>query len=170
MNAVAPENPFFFDLPSLDLTRFSKPATQPPIGKKYLVFFSGDEYYAISSKKVIEVAPTLPVTVLPNAPEWLLGIANLRGEVVSVVNLLAVLQTKISKPVPKPKFIILRSPIFKSGVAFTADRISEIVNLPDEKVEFNDAVKPPSVFGKVVHKARALNLIDTEKLLASLKF
>jgi len=170
MNAPAQENPFSFDLPSLDLRRFSEPASQPLTGEKYLVFFSGDEFYAISSRKVVEVAPTLPVTVLPNAPEWLLGIANLRGEVISVLNLSILLEKKNSKPAPKPKFIILRSPAFESGVAFTADRISEIVIVPDEAVKFNDAAQSLPIFGKAIHKSQTLNLIDTEKLLASLKF
>ena len=170
MNAFAQENPFSFDLPSLDLTRFSKLASDPLIGEKYLVFFSGNEFYAVSSEKVVEVAPSLPVTALPGSPEWLLGIINLRGEVISVVNLPALLGKKSLKPTPKRKFIILRSPSFESGAAFIADRISEIAVVPDEAVEFSSAAQSAPVFGKAIHKSHTLNLIDTEKLLASLKF
>jgi len=170
MKDLDQENPFFLDLPTLDLTRFSNPPNPPSIGEKYLVFFLDDEFYAVPSQKVVEVAPTIPVTVLPNAPEWLLGIANLRGEVISVVSLPALLGKKNSKPASKPKFIILRSSAFESGAAFTADRISEIVTVPDEEIKFKNAAQSLPIFGKTVRKSQTLNLIDTEKLFASLKF
>ena len=170
MNDLAPENHFFLDLPALDLTRFPKPPNPPSIGEKYLVFFLDDEFYAVPSQKVVEVTPTMPITVLPHAPEWLLGIANLRGEVISVVNLPALLAKKNRKHAPKPKFIILRSSAFESSAAFTADRISEIVSVPDEEVNFKDSADSPPVSGRAVHKSQTLNLIDTEKLFASLKF
>ncbi len=144
-------------------------STVKAVGEKYLVFLSGEEFYAVASKTIAEATASLAVTRLPNAPEWLLGIANLRGEVVSVLNLPAILQQKISTPVPKPKFIVLRSEIFESGTAFAANRISEIVALPSEDIQIAADEKSPHIFGKAVYKSQTLNLIDTEKLLASLK-
>ncbi|HLM60769.1 MAG TPA: chemotaxis protein CheW, partial [Pyrinomonadaceae bacterium] len=113
MNDLVQENSFAFDLPSLDLTRFSELQTPQTIGEKYLVFFLDDELFAISTKKVAEATPALPVTVLPHSPEWLFGIANLRGEIISVVNTSALLRKKHSPTAPKSKFIILRSQIFQ---------------------------------------------------------
>jgi len=168
MNALFQENPLGFDLPTLDLTRFSKPQTSQFVGEKYLVFFIGKNFYAVSSKKVVEAAPSLPVTVLPNSPEWLLGIVNLRGEVISVVNLPLLLRGENPTPALKQKFIILRSEFFEFGAAFAADRISEIVTLPSEDIEFDAAEKSPYIFGKAAYKNQFLNLIDTEKLLSSL--
>ena len=139
------------------------------VSEKYLVFLSGEEFYAVASKTVAEAAASLAVTRLPNAPEWLLGIANLRGEVVSVLDLPAILQQEISTPAPKPKYIVLRSHIFGAGAAFAANRIGEIVTLPDEEIQIDADEKSPHVFATAVYKSHTLNLIDTEKLLASLK-
>jgi len=157
------------DLPALDLTRFSDSQPLNAVGEKYLVFFLGEEFYAVASKTVAEAAASLVVTILPNAPDWLLGIANLRGKVISVVNLPAILQKENLIPAAKPKFIILRSQVFEAGVAFAANRISEIVALPEEQIQLNSDGKSPHIFGKAVHKSQTLNLIDTEKLLASLR-
>jgi purine-binding chemotaxis protein CheW len=168
MNDLVQEN-FVFDLPSLDLTKFSDSQAQQTIGEKYLVFFLDDELFAISTKKVAEATASLPVTALPHSPEWLLGIANLRGDIISVVNTSALLRKKHSTPTPKSKFIILRSQIFQFGAAITADRISEIVVLPDAEIQYNKDEKTPHIFGKAVHKTQTLNLINTEKLLASLR-
>ncbi len=60
-------------------------------GEKFIVFVLDDELFAISSKQVAEVTHPLAVTPLPNAPEWLLGIANLRGEIISVADLQKIL-------------------------------------------------------------------------------
>ena len=169
MNDLIRENSLAFDLPSLDLTRFSELQVPQTIGEKYLVFFLGEELFAVSSKKVAEATPSLAVTPLPNAPEWLLGIANLRGDIISVVNLSALLGKKNLIPTPKSKFIILRSQIFEFGVALIVERISEIVAFPDKEIQSSMNEKTPHIFGKAVHKSQTLNLINTEKLLASLK-
>jgi len=157
-----------FDLSALDLTRFSDSQTSSAVSEKYLVFFLGEEFYAVASKSVAEAAASLVVTTLPNAPDWLLGIANLRGEVISVINLPAILRKENLTPAAKPKFIVLRSQVFESSVAFAANRISEIIALPKEKIQLITDGKSPHIFGKAVHKSQTLNLIDTEKLLASL--
>ena len=169
MNDLVQENSFVLDLPSLDLTRFSEPRVSQTVGEKYLVFFLGEEFYAVASKSVAEAAASLPVTILPNAPEWLLGIANLRGEVISVINLPVILKKKISRPAPRPKFVVLHSPVFEFGAAFAADKLSEIVFVRDEEIVFNPDEKSPHIFGRAVCQSQTLNLVDTEKLLGSLK-
>lgn len=163
------ENSLALDLPSLDLKKFSELQTLQTKGEKYLVFFSGEELFAVSSKNVAEAAPALPVTILPNAPEWLLGVANLRGDIISVLNLTAILRKKHSNLSPKSKFIILRSRIFEFGAAIVVDRISEIAVLPDGEIQINRDETMPHIFGRAVHKSQTLNLINTEKLFASLR-
>jgi len=170
MNDLFLENPLALDLPSFDPASFSETHTTQPIGEKFLVFCWGEELFAIASKQVAEAAPTLAVTVLPNVPDWLVGVANLRGEIISVIDLPVILKKQISAPAPKPKFIILRSNVFESGVAFTADRIYEIVTLPPDEIQLNENKKSASIYAKAVYKSQTLNLIDTEKLFASLKF
>jgi len=168
MNALLKENSLSFNLPPLDLTRFSEPQTPGFAGEKYLVFFIGEDFYAVSSTKVVEVASALPVTVLPNSPEWLLGIVNLRGALISVINLPRLLRMENSTPAPKSKFIVLSSQFFEFGAAFSVDRISEIVTLAEEEIQINAEEKSPYIFGKAAYKNQIINFIDTETLLASL--
>lgn len=170
MKDLLPENALCFDLPPLDSAEFSAPQNSQSGGEKYLVFCSGDEqFYAVASKKVVEAMPSLPLTILPNAPEWLLGIANLRGEVLSVINLVSRLRKNHSTPAAKSKFIVLRSQIFESGAVFTADKIYEIVTVPPAEIQFFEDENSPHIYGQAVYKSQPLKLIDTEKLLASLK-
>lgn len=169
MNGFVHENSPAFDLPSLDLTRFPELLTPQTVGEKYLIFFLGGELFAVSSKKVSEATSLLNVSTLPFAPEWLLGIANVRGEIIPVVNLPILLQKYPSPSPPKSKSVILRSQILEFGVALTVDRISEIIALPDKNIHLVNDEKAPYIYGKSVYKTQTLNFINTEKLLASLR-
>ena len=157
-----------FDFTNLTNSFLPDEIKSPSIGEKYLVFFLEEEIYAISTAQVAEAAPLLPITSLPNAPEWLVGIANLRNEIISVVNLPMLLKKQKSTISPKSKLVVLHSPDSAPYIAFTADRLGEIISLRNDAIEFSENEKSPFVMGKAVHLAIHLNLIDTEKILSSL--
>lgn len=155
-----------FDLPNLtDSLSDAEKSTQKQ-GEKFVVFALDDELFAVSAKQVAEVVQPLRLTTLPNVPEWLLGVANLRGSVISVVNLLKLWDKKPTLFSPKTKFIVLRSQSDDSSVAFMVDRLSEIVTLPNDEIQF--IKDDQSFYGKAIHKSNILHLVDTEKLFSSL--
>ena len=157
-----------FDLPNLTDALIDSENSVQKQGEKFIVFALDNEFFAVSAKRVAEVVQPLVLTPLPNVPEWLLGMANLRGSIISVVNLLKLWDKKPSPASPKTKFIVLRPANGDTSVAFTVDKLSEIVTLPNEKIQFIKNDK--SFFAKAMHKSNVLHLIDTEKLASSLKF
>lgn len=58
---------------------------QPPF--EVLGFSLGEESYGIAPHYVVEVAPLRQFTPLPGTPPFVLGIVNLRGRIVSVLDL-----------------------------------------------------------------------------------
>jgi purine-binding chemotaxis protein CheW len=147
------------------------PAKQPvPEGDKYLVFHLDENTYGIDSKRVEEVSLSLPVTPLPNVPEWLLGLANLRGDLISVVDLRK-LWKKNTEPPNKTRFIIVRSPKHETSIAFMVDRLNEIVTLSAKEINFSAADfgdSYPTFFGKAEFKAQPLFLLEIDKILSAL--
>jgi len=139
-----------------------------PKGEKYVVFCLGAEFFAVPSKKVSEVVQMLSITPLPNVPEWLLGIANLRGSVISVVGLQKLLGTPDAALSSKSKFIVLKLQDFSASVALAVDRLSEIIVLPDEEIQPAEDEKVPLLLGEATYKSYSLNLLNVENLLASL--
>ena len=55
--------------------------------QEFLVFSLGDEEYAIDILKVQEIRGYENVTRIANAPEFIKGVANLRGVIVPIVDL-----------------------------------------------------------------------------------
>lgn len=154
-----------FDLPNLNDSFSGDEKSAQQSGEKFVVFVLDDELFAVSAQQVSEVVQPLPLTTLPNVPEWLLGVANLRGNIISVVNLLKLWNKKPSTASSKTKFIVLRSLNGDASIAFTVDKLSEIVNLPNEEIQL---IKDDhqSFYGKAMHKSNILHLINTEKLLS----
>jgi purine-binding chemotaxis protein CheW len=178
MQDLTPENLADIDFSSLlDLPEANsiflaeKPAQA--YGEKYVVFALDEEFYAVHSNLVVEVLSPQPVTPLPGVPEWLSGVANLRGEIISVVDLRKFWKKKsasVASPL-KTKLIVLCSAKDDTKIAFVIDRLSEIVTLAPQDIKFSAADFEnsfPTLFGKAAHKSNALLLFDAENLLSSL--
>ena len=137
-------------------------------GEKFVVFFLNEKLYAMAAKEIAEVTQTLPVAFLPNAPEWIFGIANLRGEIITVLDLPKILHEETAVVSKKSKFVVLQSKNSDSVVAFTVERVGEIITLPAEKIETVEVQTSPHIFGKAFHKLGVLHLINAGKMLNAL--
>ncbi len=173
MTDLSFQNPPDIDFSSFDFTNqtnsfLSGAISEPTAGEKYLVFFLGEEFYAVASETVAEAAPYPNVVALPNAPEWLLGIANLRGEIISVVNLPFLLKKADSTVSAKSKFIVMRPQHSDNGFAFAADKLSEIIVLRETEIKTDGKNPAAYIYGTAAYKSKVLNLIDTKKIFAAL--
>ena len=168
MNNFPQENFPALDLPALSDTPFFEKPNSNATGKKFIVFFLDDELFAVSAEQVAEVVHPPAITPLPNTPDWLLGVANLRGEIISVADLSRFWKRQTFGRALKPKLIVLRGQNSNALIAFTVDKLSEIITLPDDEIEICQP-NPFHVFGKASHQSNVLNLLDTEKLVASLE-
>ena len=139
-------------------------------GEKYVVFYLDDILYAVSAKQVVEVVQPPAVTPLPRVPEWCSGIANLRGNIISVVDLTKLWGIKPSGvSAPKSKLILLRSLVGKTSVAFAVDRLSEIVALPTAEIQPVEDADSSHLLGKIKYKSLEVRLPDAEKIFSLLQ-
>lgn len=148
------------NLTDLNLTE----ETSNSIGEKFIVFTLGDELFAVSARNVSEVASPLSITALPKSPEWLFGITNLRGKIISIINLPKLWKTEIPVSFAKPKLIILRE---KNGtVAIATDRLKEIVSLADDEIKPTE--ENSHICAQAIFETKTLNFIDSEKLFSAI--
>jgi purine-binding chemotaxis protein CheW len=153
----------------LELNEFEKGR---PASERFVVFYLDDEAFAVPSKFVAEVDRVFAFTPVPNVPDWFLGISNLRGDIVSVVDLRTFWNRETPSP-QKAKTIILRSNKANLEMAFVVDKIGEIAILDSAKVEaMTNAEKDfplLHVHEKAKYKESSFYLLDAEKLLSSPK-
>ncbi len=54
---------------------------------KYLTFSLADEEYGVEITKIREIIGMMPITTIPQTPDFVKGVINLRGKVITVVDL-----------------------------------------------------------------------------------
>jgi len=109
-------------------------------------FTLAEENFALEIHKVHEVLEHLSITMVPRMPEFMLGVINLRGNVVPVIDLRYVLSMgKVEKTQDTAIVIVevkLNDEVLKVGAL--VDAVKEVTNLDN-----NQIVPPPKLGTKI---------------------
>jgi purine-binding chemotaxis protein CheW len=109
-------------------------ATSP---KQYLLFRLVDEEYGVEISRVREIVPFGAVTRVPKREPWVLGVMNLRGRVVPVVDL-AVKFGRPLRPLTGRTCIVLVDLVVGDQpcvVGVVADAMSRVVTLGADDID-----------------------------------
>jgi purine-binding chemotaxis protein CheW len=106
-------------------------------GERYICFSLGREKYAIPLLMVKEVIAPPEITPIPHAPPYFLGIMNLRGQVISVVDLRSKLEVKAAA---SSETAIVICDLKPASVGVMVDSIDSVVN-----VGANDVAERPEI-------------------------
>ena len=99
-------------------------------------FYVGSLLLGVDIRQIQEINRHLDITRVPLAPGFVEGVANLRGEVVTIVNLRSVLGLPPAENI-EHRYVVLQSPT--EAVGLTVDRIADVLSIPAENF-----VPPPS--------------------------
>lgn len=133
---------------------------------KFLTFSLGDEYYGIDIMYVTEIVGIQPITVVPELPDFIKGIINLRGKIIPVMD--ARLKFKKEPKEYNDRTCIIVIDILKLSIGIIVDAVSEVMNISDENI-----VPPPNLntggrkYIKSVGKSdnKVTLILDCDKLL-----
>lgn len=106
------------------LARETVPAEAADAGIEVIEFLLAHERYAIASEYVREVYPLEELTTLPCTPAFVLGIINVRGEILSVIDIKKFFDLPEKGLTDLNKVIVLESADMRFGVV--ADVISGV--------------------------------------------
>ena len=134
---------------------------------KYLTFNLGSEFYGIGIEYVTEIIGILPITEVPELPNFIRGIVNLRGRIIPVMDV----RLKFKKPFREynERTCIIVVDIKENSVGLIVDGVAEVTNIPDESIvdqpmlssgTSNQYIKS---IGKVGNDVKLL--LDCDKLL-----
>ncbi|NOX18822.1 MAG: purine-binding chemotaxis protein CheW [Chlorobi bacterium] len=131
-------------------------------------FKLGKEEFGVDILKVQEINRMLEITEMPNAPEFVEGIVNLRGRIITVVDLKKRLRLPIKPHDNTTRIIVVE--LHGKTVGFIVDEVSEVLRIessitepPPEMVAGIDADYITSV-AKLEN--RLLILLDLNKILS----
>ena len=137
---------------------------------RFVQFAVDSTYYAVSEAFVTELDRVPKITMVPRAPAWLRGVANLRGDVLSVVDLRTFLGLDATSS-QTGRLLVVRLLDEQIAVGLLVDAVNQIMTLE------LDAVRPPAsplegplapfLTGMCTAGGRLVAVLDLERLLRS---
>jgi len=94
---------------------------------KYVTFFLGDEEYGMEILAVHEIIGVLPMTRVPRTPPFVRGVINLRGRVISIIDLRRKFDLPPCEPGPTSCIIVVAA--HAAHVGLLVDRVSEVADI-----------------------------------------
>ena len=133
-----------------------------------VTFIIGNEEFAVDIILVHEIIRMIQITKVPNSPDFVDGVINLRGRIIPVINLRYKLGLE-KKPTDKNTRIIVVE-VNNITIGFIVDSVREVLRIPESITE-----APPELttninsnFIKSVGKLddRLIILIDIQKVIS----
>jgi len=130
-------------------------------------FQVGRETYGVPITSLHEIVRVPEITAVPDAPDYMEGVINLRGKIVSVIDLRKRFGLEHGAPARQNRILVLEHKGRLSGLI--VDAASEVIKIPAADVEPSPAVFQDGglncVTGLAKYKGRLLILLDMAKLL-----
>jgi len=134
---------------------------------RFLTFSLGNESYGIEIRYVTEIIGIQPITEIPELPEYIKGIINLRGKIIPVMDIR--LRFKKEPKDYNDRTCVIVVDIRDVSIGLIVDSVSEVITIPKQ-----DIVEPPQMnkgyqnryiksIGKVGSEVKLL--LDCEMLL-----
>jgi chemotaxis signal transduction protein len=139
-----------------------------PVRSDYCVFRRGGKEFAISTNAAREVIHARSFTPVPQAPADLIGAFNLRGEVIPLVNLDALLEVETRAPERKDTWLLFGA----SDMSFAAvvDLVIEIKHIPPWEIDrpsSDERERHALIRGKMVRNQQNIIVLDGDRLVAA---
>jgi purine-binding chemotaxis protein CheW len=100
---------------------------------QYCTFFLGEFLFGLEVGQVREVLRAQRITRVPLAPAMFSGLINLRGQIITAVDLRQRLQLNTARSVPGSVNVIVQ--VNKGTVSFLVDGMSEVVDVERRALE-----------------------------------
>ena len=137
--------------------------------REFVSFLIGKEYYAVSIKDVFDMKEMLPCSRIPNQPDHMLGVMNLRGNVVPVIDLRLLMGKKKVTYDEFSVFLIVK--VNNKITGCVVDAIDDVVFLEPEDTQITPATSRQinidyvKFIAKDSKTGRFLIVLDLEKML-----
>jgi purine-binding chemotaxis protein CheW len=136
---------------------------------KFLTFILGDEIYGIEILKAREIIGLMDITTVPQTPDDMKGVINLRGKVIPVIDL----RMKFSIPEEEhtQETCVIVVEVNSTSIGLIVDSVSEVSDISGGEIEeapsFGQGIDTSFIMGLGKVKDKIIILLDIETVLSS---
>ncbi len=140
---------------------------------KYLTFTLASEEYGIGILKIREIIGMMPITSVPQTPDFVKGVINLRGKVIPVMDLRLRFGMEAIDYSDRTCIIVVE--IEGGGgtvqIGIVVDSVSEVLNIKGEEIEdtptFGTKLNTDYILGMSKMEGGVKILLDIDKVLSA---
>jgi purine-binding chemotaxis protein CheW len=142
---------------------------------KYLTFTLAGEEYGIGILKVKEIIGMMGITRVPQTPEYVKGVINLRGKVIPVVDLRLKFGMEAGEYTERTCIVVVE--VSRDGgyvfIGIVVDSVSEVLNIRggdiEETPDFGASLDTGYILGMAKTGAGVKILLDIDRVLGSVE-
>lgn len=135
---------------------------------KFLTFALDKEAYGVEILKVREIICLMDITTVPQTPEYMKGVINLRGKVIPIIDLRLKFSMQEVEHTKETCIIVVE--VHNSLIGIIVDNVSEVMYIKGEEIEdapsFGQEIDTRFIMGLGKAKDRIIILLDIEKVLS----
>lgn len=139
---------------------------------QFLTFILDNETYGVEILRVQEIKGWTPVTRIPNTPEYMQGVLNLRGTIVPIVDMRMRFQLTHVEYTPITVVIVLsvKSDNGERVIGLVVDSVSDVIDVEADDVkatpDFGTSLNTKFINGIATSNDNMVMLLDVDKLLS----
>jgi len=137
--------------------------------RQLVTFNLGTEEYGVDIMTVQEIIRVQAITHVPQMPEFIEGVINLRGNVIPVIDLRKRFNMKVTEQTAHTRIVVIN--VGAKVIGVVVDAVSEVMRLAEDQIE-----PPPPVVAGIGHEylqgvgkvqGRLIILLDLDRILTS---
>jgi len=145
-------------------------------GSRFLSFVLSDEEYCIEILKIREIMGMTDITEIPQTPDFIMGVINLRGQIIPIIDLRLKFDLEFKEYTDRTCIIVVEieyeGEITLMGIV--VDAIQEVINIPEEKVSkipyINSKIKSDYILGVAETGDSIKIILDIRKVVTEEEF
>ncbi|WP_321475592.1 chemotaxis protein CheW [uncultured Paludibaculum sp.] len=141
------------------------------VTERFLAFQLAGESYAVPLTRVLETERLPKATNVPGLPAFVMGVVNLRGSVLPLVDLAMLLELEHNNRSHDARILVVKPSPDDSPVALVVDALQGVALLVREELHrtphWLDGRTTPFLEGIGSHKGRLLSVLDLDRVFAA---
>jgi len=136
---------------------------------KFLTFVLGEEIYGIEILKAREIIGLMDITTVPQTPDYMKGVINLRGKVIPVIDLRK--KFSMQEGVHTQETCVIVVEVNGSSIGLIVDSVSEVSDITGEEIEnapsYGQGIDTSFIMGLGKVKNKIIILLDIDAVLST---
>lgn len=156
------------------VTTQTEPGADRKLTGKYLTFVLGQESYGIAVVTIREIIRMVDITSVPQMPEYVMGVINLRGKVIPIIDLRIKFRLAHRHVTERTCIVVVQvraTAGSRSLMGLIVDAVEEVVNINAEDIEvapdFGTKLETDYILGMAKVKGKVKTLLEIDRVVAA---